>query len=109
MLDVDADQVGQFEVIAAENEPPYASGFSVNGRGEESRFDRTRASKLDKLLGKDRYSTAQNIDGLTRSVGERRLGKEMYGFMVVFLMMAFCAEHFVANRFYDTEVTEEKV
>ncbi len=99
----DADQIGQFEVLAAENDVPFSSGFSVNGRSEESNFDRIQSPELDNLLGKDRYSTAQNIDGLTRNVGERRLGKEMYGFVVLILMMAFCAEHFVANRFYEAD------
>jgi hypothetical protein len=99
----DADQVGQFEVIAAENEPPFSSGFSVNGAAEESNFDRIGATELDTMLGADRYSMAQNIEGLTRNVQHGRIGEEIYPLVLMVMIAVFCAEHFVSNRFYDAE------
>jgi len=99
----DADQIGHFEVIAAENEPPFSRGFSVNGSSDESRFERISPEGLDAILGRGRYSVARNIEGLTRNVSAGRVGKEMYGWVLVVLIAAFCAEHLAANRFYEVE------
>ncbi|MGE3317353.1 MAG: BatA domain-containing protein, partial [Planctomycetaceae bacterium] len=88
----DADQVGQFEVIAAENEPPFSSGFSVNGSPDESRFERIGGPELDNLLGAGRYSLAQNSEGLTRNVQHGRIGEEIYPLVLMGVILVFCAE-----------------
>lgn len=99
----DADQIGHFEVIAAENEAPYSSGFSANGSSDESRFDRIGTVELDNLLGVGRYSVARNIEGLTRNVQSGRVGEEIYPLVLMVVIAVFCAEHLVSNRFYDTD------
>lgn len=97
----DADQLGNYRVLAADVASPFQRGFSVNPPESESRLDRLIDSDLEKLLGKDRFTVARNIDTLTRSVHTGRLGREVYPLVVLLLIAIFATEHFVANRFYD--------
>lgn len=97
----DADQIGNYRVLAADAASPFHRGFSVNPPESESRLDRLTDPDLEKLLGKDRYAVARNIDSLTRSVHTGRLGREVYPLVVLLLIAVFATEHFVANRFYD--------
>jgi hypothetical protein len=99
----DADQLGNYRVLAADAASPFQRGFSVNPPESESRLDRLTDPDLEKLLGKDRFAVARNIDSLTRSVHTGRLGREVYPLVVLFLIAVFATEHFVANRFYDED------
>lgn len=100
----DADQLGNYRVLAADAVSPFQRGFSVNPPESESRLDRLTDPDLEKLLGKDRFAVARNIDSLTRSVHTGRLGREVYPLVVLLLIAIFATEHFVANRFYDEAV-----
>ena len=97
----DADQVGHYEVVAAEDETPFTKGFSVNPLAGESDFTRIRESDLDGLLGQDRYEIAKGIRELERKVYMGRIGQEIFSLVLMCMIVVFCAEHVVANKFYE--------
>jgi len=99
----DAGEVGQYTLRSPNPEVVWGSGFSVNPVASESRFNRLTEADLDNLLGQGRYSLAQNLESLTRSVTTGRLGVEVFPVILVLAILAFCLEHLVANRFYDVD------
>jgi hypothetical protein len=101
------DQVGQYEIISRDEKVPFLAGFSANAPPEESDFSRVSRTDLDQLLGEGRYSVARSIEGLTRNVAFGRIGQEVFSLVLGIAIAVFCAEHFVANRFYDAEQSPE--
>jgi hypothetical protein len=101
------DQLGNYRLILGEGAAPVEQGFSVNPEGRESLLDRLNAADLDERLGSERYSLARTVDNLRRNVQTGREGHEVFPFLGVLLLAIFLGEHFVANRFYDSETTGE--
>jgi len=99
----DADQIGHYEVVAATEDVQFVSGFSANPPPGESDFTRMTSAELDDRFGADRYQIARSIDELERQVEHGRIGREMFPFVVVFLIAVFCLEHVTANYFYEAE------
>jgi hypothetical protein len=103
------DQVGNYEVVSRDEKTPFSSAFSSNAVAAESDFTRVTPDELDRVLGKDRYSVSRSIEGLTRNVAFGRVGQEVFSLILGIVVAVFCAEHFVANRFYEAEqATEHK-
>ena len=84
------------------------SGFSVNLPTEASRLDRVSPEQLDKILGPDRYRLAHNRQEIDRGVGEARVGREFYPYLMVLLVCVLGVEHLLANRFYGRKKEEAK-
>ncbi len=99
----DADQLGHYEVVSADEGVQFKSGFSANPPPAESNFTRISSEELDERLGAERYEVARGIDELQRQVEYGRIGREMFPFMVFFLIAVFCIEHLTANYFYEAE------
>ncbi len=97
------DQIGSYQLINAPGEPSYITGFSVNPPPGESDFTRMTTDDLDKLLGENRYSVSRDIAGLIRNVESGRIGQEIFSLVMFCMILVFCCEHIVANRFYDAE------
>ena len=57
--------------------------------------------RLDEVLGKDRYRLATNQDEIIRDVGEARIGREFYPYLLVLLAVVLGLEHLFSNRFYN--------
>lgn len=101
------DQVGNYEIVSRDEKVPFSSAFSANASAAESDFTRVASDELDRVLGKGRYSVARSIEGLTRNVAFGRVGQEVFSLILSIVIAAFCAEHFVANRFYESEQAPE--
>ena len=104
-----ADQFGHYEVVGADPKSKFRTGFSVNPSDKESDFSRLTDTQMDSLFGEERYSVARDIEGLTRRVTAGRLGREVFPELLMLMIIVFCAEHFVSNKFYtaDQSVTHE--
>lgn len=112
-----ADQLGHYEVVGAERDSTYATGFSINLSPAESDLTRlttpapdgdptagdAETCDLDRLFGKGRYAVARSIEELNRHVQIGRIGQEMYSFVLLFVVVVFCVEHLAANRFYGAD------
>jgi hypothetical protein len=79
---------------------PLVRGFAVNLPADSSDLSRVEQSRLDELLGKDRYQLAKSREEIDRAVGNDRIGSEFYPLLVVLLAAALGLEHVLANRFY---------
>ena len=99
----ESDQLGHYDLAADSDTPAILGGFSVNFPGGESDFTRLTGDDLDKIFGQERYRVAANTDVLERFIAEGRLGREVFSLLLAAVIIAFCAEHLVANRFYDSE------
>ncbi len=99
----DIDQVGNYEIVSRDEKAPFWSAFSANAPPAESDFTRIGSDELDRVLGPKRFSVSRSIDGLTRNVAFGRVGQEAFSVILGLLVAVFCAEHFVANRFYESE------
>jgi uncharacterized membrane protein len=97
------DQVGHYELVAADEQPEFRSAFSVNAAPQESDFAQLTTDDLDRLLGDGRYQITESTEGLERVVQRGRLGVEVFHLILGLTILAFCLEHFVANRFYGSE------
>lgn len=79
---------------------PVVRGFAVNLPESASQLERLDRAALDDLLGDGRYHFARNQDEIVLGVGEARLGREFYPFLLPLLALLLGLEHLLANRFY---------
>ncbi len=99
----DATSTGSYSVDSADQTVDYHVGFSVNLPAAESDLTRLETSDLDTMLGEKRYRIADNPAELERISDQGRLGQEMYGMVVAFLVAVFALEQFTATWFYRTD------
>jgi len=79
---------------------PLVRGFAVNLPEAASQLERLERPALDELLGAERYHYARSQDEIVLGVGEARLGREFYPFLLLLLALVLGLEHLLANRFY---------
>ncbi len=99
----ETEQLGHYDVISADPQSNFASGFSVNAPAAESDFRRLTDDELTQMLGEKRFALARDIATLERRVNTGRLGEELYPLLLLVAILVFCGEHFVANWFYSEE------
>jgi hypothetical protein len=79
---------------------PVGRGFSVNLPRTASDLERLPRDELDEILGPDRYHFARSKDEIVLGVGEARMGREFYPFLILVAGLVLALEHVLANRFY---------
>lgn len=95
----DAFVPGHYQIIDQENRDTI-SAFSVNPPAEESNLTRLTNQDLNDRLGVDRYQIAESLEELKDRINAADIGQEIYPLLLVLVVIIFCGEHFVANRFY---------
>lgn len=91
---------GHWRIDADEGDRVFASGFSVNVPAEESALLPLPAEQLAELLGEKRVAVATDPEQLDEVVGEGRVGKELFGWLMLLVIALVCVEGYFANRFY---------
>lgn len=99
----ETDQLGNYDVLSADPQSKFASGFSVNAWAGESDFRRFTEEDLTQFFGEKRLSIARDIATLQRRVTTGRLGEELYPLLLLLALLVFCGEHVVANWFYSED------
>ncbi|MEI8383917.1 MAG: VWA domain-containing protein [Planctomycetota bacterium] len=99
----DQTAVGSYKVDSVDQSLDYHKGFSLNLPASESDLKRLETADLDGILGEGRYSVSRDPAILERNVAAGRLGQEMYGMVVAFLVAVFAMEQFTATWFYRTD------
>ena len=61
---------------------------------------------MDELFGENRYKLARSRKDIQREVGESRVGREFYPYLLVLLALVLSLEHLLANRFYRRQGAE---
>jgi hypothetical protein len=93
--------VGPWTVIASGPEGASETlGFSVNYPQGEEQLAQLDARDLDGLFGKDKYKLADDSASLQTAVTERRIGREIFPWVMALILALVTAENFLANRFY---------
>lgn len=96
-------QIGSYTLTSPPDTPKIHGGLSVNLPPSESDFTRLGKSDLDSLFGADRYQIATDADSLEVVVRDATLGAEFMPYLAIALILIFCGEQWVSNRFYDEE------
>ena len=78
-------------------------GYSISPPGDITDFARIDPAALADFFGEDRYRTAADPEDLEKIISDRRIGQEVFPVVLTLLIVLFCLEQFVANRFYDRE------
>jgi hypothetical protein len=99
----ETDEVGNYTILGAATDSGFMAGFSVNGPAAESDLTKLTTDQLDALFGKDRYRLGTTLDDLERFIVEGRIGQELFPHVLFIAILLFCAEHLIANRFYEAE------
>jgi hypothetical protein len=103
VLLTDAVDPGHYLLKPFESRSPYQAAFAVNFDDEETDLTRITDESLFQMLGKERVSIVHNVSELQRAVRAGRLGVELFPFLMGLLILVFCAEHLMANFFYDEQ------
>jgi hypothetical protein len=101
-LEIVAPPLGHWTVTATGPEGAKAiMGFSVNPPLAETRLTPLQTRDLDALFGgTDRYELADDPESLKRAVGLKRIGQEIFPWLMALILVLVTAENVLANRFY---------
>jgi hypothetical protein len=101
LLLTDAVDPGHYRVKPFESPSTFEAAFSVNFRDQESDLIRIPDETLHQIFGSERVTIVHDINELQRAVRVARLGVEVFPVLAGLLIFLFCAEHLMANFFYD--------
>lgn len=93
-------RLGNYELSSVDAEKPRKSAFSVNEPSSESILTPIPQEKLADLFGNDRFSLASDPSQLDRVMGEGRVGRELFGTLMLLVLVIVSVEGWLANRFY---------
>lgn len=94
------DQPGNYQVRAGGSEGGFSTGFSVNVPAAAMQLDRLAEDDLHKLLDPLPFRVARSQEQIEFSVSRGRVGRELYGLLILIFVAMLGLEHLVANRFY---------
>lgn len=96
------EEPGQYR-LRGFRDGPQRRGFSVNLPLAATDLSRLGPDELDLWLGKGQYQLARDQQGIRRGMGEARVGREFYPFLIMMLVVVLGVEQLLANRFYGTK------
>ena len=98
---IDPPDLGIWSVKATAADNRTADmGFSVNVPDGETKFDPMSPQDLDTVFGKDNYKLAEDVQTLNQMVINRRLGHEIFPWLMFLILIVVTLENFLANTFY---------
>lgn len=103
VLLTDASDAGHYRLKPFEAHSPFEAAFSVNMRDDESNLEKIRDDQLNAMLAGSNVAIVHRVDELQRAVRMGRLGIEVFPVLMGLVILLFCAEHLMANFFYDEE------
>lgn len=101
LLITDAVDAGHYRVKPQESPSRWQGAFAMNFRDEETNLTRIQDDAIQKLVGTDRVAFIHNPAELQRAVRVGRLGIELFPVLMGLIVILICAEHLMANYFYD--------
>ncbi len=94
------DQVGNYRVQAGGTVSGVDRGFSVNLAPGQTELQRIDQKELAEVFGPLEYRVARTRDEIERSVSTSRVGRELFGPLILLVGVLLALEYVVANRFY---------
>jgi Aerotolerance regulator N-terminal/von Willebrand factor type A domain len=98
----DPETLGIYRVTAGQGEQAFEKAFSINANPVESQLEPISAAELNAVLGEGNFAVARTADQLREVMGDLRIGRELFPWVMPLLVLLFAAEHVLANRFYKT-------
>jgi hypothetical protein len=75
-------------------------GFSANIPPGATTLQRVDGTILDRHFGVDRYKVVRTPQEIEMGIARRRVGQEIYAFIMLLLAGIFAVEYIFANRIY---------
>ena len=100
------DWPGSYRVRAGGQQGGIDRGFSVNLPTTASELTRLPANALPGVFGEASYQVARGRDEIDREIRTGRVGRELFGLLILLLAVVLAWEHFTANRFYRDDSPE---
>jgi hypothetical protein len=97
----DLTEPGHYELVEPESRATVGA-FSLNPPASESDLTRLTEKDLDDRLGAERYQLAESLEDLKDDINAADIGQEVFPVLLALVIVVFCGEHLVANRFYET-------
>jgi hypothetical protein len=95
------EMIGQWTVMArGQNGPALELGFSVNAPAMESELAPLDPKAFDALIGKDSYQVADSLEGLIKAVDIGTVGRELFPWLMMLILLLVTLENALANLFY---------
>jgi hypothetical protein len=94
------DEVGEYRVSAGGAREGVNLGFSVNLSPSATQLTRIDLEMLKAIFGETKLHFARNRDQIDREVSKSRVGRELFPYLAVLLVVFLGVEHVLANRFY---------
>ncbi len=94
------EPLGNYVVTAGQGDRPIRKGFSLNARAAESQLQRLSDSELSAVFGEGNFAVARTADELREVMGDVRIGRELFPWLMPLILLIFAFEHWLANRFY---------
>ncbi|OHB71129.1 MAG: hypothetical protein A2V70_14295 [Planctomycetes bacterium RBG_13_63_9] len=91
------DQVGNYRIGGGGE---ANRGFSVNLAPRQTQLDRITEQELAEVFGPLDYRVARTRREIHRDLSEGRVGRELFGPLILLVAVALAMEYLVANRFY---------
>jgi len=94
------DRPGNYRVRAGGVAEGIDRGFSINLADDATRLARLEPRELEPLFGDHDYVVVRRRDEMQRKIARGRVGRELFGPIMMLLVLLLAAEHILANRFY---------
>ena len=101
VLLTDIDEAGHYQLRSADEGVSFIADFAANNIDNESNLTAISDEDLNSIIGEQRFSRVTSPEQLDRAVNLGRLGVEVFPVLMGLLILLFCAEHLMANFFYD--------
>ncbi|GHT23607.1 hypothetical protein FACS189419_07800 [Planctomycetales bacterium] len=95
----ETDIPGNYFIRSGGNHP-LDIGFSINIVPETTRLNKVGGDVLDNLLGANQYKAVRQTQEIENGTARKRIGSDIYVFVLLLLTGVFAAEFIFANRFY---------
>ena len=102
VLITDAFDPGHYLLRPFESRSSFRAPFSINIPDAESNLEKVDQTKLTEMLGPEQCTVIRDPSELASIVRISRVGVEVFPVLLGLLLLLFCAEHVMANYFYDT-------
>jgi hypothetical protein len=100
---------GNYRIQAGGGEQEVDLGFSVNLPASVSQLERAGRDELAAIFGETPFRLARSREEIDRSVSAGRVGRELFGYLIVLLALVLGCEQALANRFYqDYDTSQER-
>ena len=98
-----AEALGIYRVTAGQGEESVHRIFSLNADPAESNLEPLPQADLTALFGAGNFALARTTDELREVMGDVRIGRELFPWVMPLLVLIFATEHLLANRFYRSQ------